>query len=94
MLVLAQQSSGPGAILLTAGTLIVLVVLGSIAVMWVRRWTLQGKSSQGGEASLLSSLRAMRDAGDLSDEEYDRARKRLASGVAGRRPERQDQRGS
>lgn len=59
------------------GVLIVLVVAGSMVALWLRRRML-AKDNAGQEMLTLSDLRAMRDRGQLSSEEYDAMRAKMA----------------
>ena len=64
--------------------LIGVVLVGSIAVFIVRRKLLSKDVSTGDDLGVLDSLRAMRDSGTMSDEEYAAARKAIVE-KAGKR---------
>jgi hypothetical protein len=81
--VMAATSSSTQAIILL-GALIVVVVIAGLVIMKVRS-SMLSKGSESDEG-IFAGLRAMRDAGELSLEEYDAARKRLAAKAAGRPP--------
>lgn len=63
------------------GALIVVVVVAGLIIMKIRASMLsKGRESDEG---IFAGLRAMRDSGELSLDEYDAARKRLAAKAAG-----------
>lgn len=64
------------------GIMIGLAVIGAVAILVLRK-RLFDPHSGGGEGLTLAELREMRDRGDLSSEEYERA-KALVIGSAGR----------
>ncbi len=68
-------------VLIWVGVLIVVVAVGGGVLLAYRRRILdKGTQDQGG---LLDSLRAMRDSGHITPDEFDAARKRMAARVAG-----------
>ncbi len=72
---LAQHASAVGWSLVV----IVLVVLGFIAISWLRKWMKEEDVPSGGTGFGLSELRQMHARGDLSDEEYERARSKMTA---------------
>jgi hypothetical protein len=84
MLVLAQSqgsSSQAFEAAMWALALIVLVLLGSLGVVFLRRKVLS-KDGGGTEVITMSDLRTMRDSGQLSQEEYDTMRAKMAKKVS------------
>lgn len=78
-----QSSTATGPLLLWLGVLIVLVFGAGIAVMLIRKRLLSSHESRAEMAgSLFEQLRRMHAEGELSDEEYDRARRKLAGRAA------------
>jgi hypothetical protein len=59
-------------------------MIGGMFVMWLRRRLLAADSGSATTEGLMESLRRMRDAGQMSQEEYDAARKAMASRFAGK----------
>lgn len=86
MLPLAQSSTPTGQILLWVFVLIVVIVVGGLAVLELRR-RLLSKDRGSMSAGLMDEMRTMHARGELSDEEYDRVRKRMAARAAGRDPD-------
>ncbi|MFI4897361.1 MAG: SHOCT domain-containing protein [Phycisphaerales bacterium JB059] len=86
-LVLAQARPAPPTELwLWVGALIVVSLVFGFVVMAMRR-RLLGKTDEGVRpASLLEDLRAMRDRGEISQDEYDSTRATIAARAAGREP--------
>lgn len=80
-IILAQQQQPLIPLLVWLGILIVVAVVGGALLMVYRRRLFAPDSSS--QAGLLDDLRAMRDQGQISPEEYDAARKRMAARVAG-----------
>ncbi len=68
-------------VLLFIGLLIVVATAGGLLVLWVRRRILSRGADAESQASLLDGLRAMRDRGELSPEEYERARRSVVDRV-------------
>ena len=83
---LAQSSSPTGKILLWVFVLIIIIVVGGLLVVELRR-RLLGKQRDTGVAGLMEDIRSMRTRGELSQEEFDRIRKRMAARAAGKDPE-------
>jgi hypothetical protein len=79
--ILAAKSITPTLLLL--GGLIVTVVAMGLVVVWVRGRMLAKEGMQN-QTGLLESLRAMRDRGEISIEEYDAARLGMAAKMAGK----------
>ena len=63
--------------------LIVAAIVAGVVLMLVRRRLLSPGPDAGGEG-LMDSLRRARDAGEMTPEEYDAARRAIAARVAGR----------
>jgi hypothetical protein len=84
-MVLAAKSAT--SVLTWAGLLIVAAVGLGLAILILRRYLLA--KDIGGEAhvGLMESLRAMRDEGRISPEEFDIAKRRMAARAAGRSPD-------
>ncbi|MFG0307471.1 MAG: hypothetical protein ACF8Q5_14805 [Phycisphaerales bacterium JB040] len=83
---IAQGQTPTGQILLWVFVLIVVIVLGGLGVMALRR-RLLSRDDGAGASGLMDEMRAMHARGELSDEEYDRVRKRMAARAAGRDPD-------
>jgi len=64
------------------GVLIVGVVVAGVVLMWVRRRILSDPSGTDAGAGLMANLRRMRDSGEISTQEYDAARKAMATRAA------------
>lgn len=76
--ILATRSSGGGReiapVLITVGTLIAVVLIAGIVLFVLRSRLLGGGSGEGIDAGgVLETMRAMRDRGELSEEEYRQA---------------------
>lgn len=86
MMVLAQTQGqkDPTKLLIWIGIFIVAVVILGVAIMLVRRRVLGNEDSRAGEQGFFDELRAMRDSGKMTEEEYDLARKSLAARLAGK----------
>jgi len=89
-LVLAQSGSGgAGQALVWVGVLIGVVLVASIVVLFLRRRLFAKDTAGADPGSILESMRALRDSGRMTPEEYDRARETLvrrARGDAAPRP--------
>lgn len=83
---IGQGQTPTGQILLWVFLLIVLIVVGGLGVMALRR-RLLSKDRGTDTSGLMDDMRAMHARGELSDEEYDRVRKRMAARAAGRDPD-------
>jgi hypothetical protein len=86
-MVLAANNSVVPALALLGG-LIVVIVLAGLGVLYLRRNVLGKPGSGGAEGGLFDELRRMRDAGTLSREEYERAKRRMVAKVSGAEPAR------
>lgn len=69
-------------VLLWAGCLIVLAIGAGLVILALRRAMLS-KDGGSAEAGLFESLRAMRDSGAISREEYDAAKRNMVAKAAG-----------
>ncbi|MAY75719.1 MAG: hypothetical protein CMJ31_13575 [Phycisphaerae bacterium] len=85
--VIAQSASSGevGGILLWVGVLIGLVVVASIGMVAIRRHFLGPAKSENVERGFLDDLRAMRDSGEISAEEFDLAKRSMVNAIAGRK---------
>ena len=82
MSVLAQANElGPAMLML--GVLLAIVLSAGGVLIWVRSRTL-GSSSRRGGAGLVEELGRMRDAGEITDEEYAAAKRSVVDRLAGR----------
>jgi hypothetical protein len=68
-------------IIVWAGVLIAVIMVGGLLLMWLRRRMFMADSMEQA-GGLMESLRKMRDTGQMSQEEYDAARKAMAARVA------------
>lgn len=87
LMLLAQNSADRqlGPMLTQLGLLIGLVVFTGLIILLIRKWLF----SQGEEAvtgSMFDDLRRLRDAGEISEVEYDYLRKCIANKAAGKEP--------
>jgi hypothetical protein len=72
------------------GILIALIVIGGGAIMFIRRRLRDAAANSGADAGFsLSDLRAMRDRGEITPEEYDLTRSRVIAKVKGKMAEPQ-----
>lgn len=69
--------------LLWLGLAVVLLILAGLAVMWLRRRVL-GVDADKMQAGLFEELRAMRDRGEMSIEEYDAAKATMVARASGK----------
>lgn len=74
---LAQQAQSYTPLLVWAGALIVLLIVGAIVLTAVRRRLLGERDGGGGLGLTLHDLREMHARGDLSDDEFARAKASL-----------------
>lgn len=84
MFTLAQQAPPKGDILpvvLWLGILIVITVAGGLIVLAIRKRILSKSSDAADEASLMDSLRALRDRGEMSNEEFEATRRAMIDRV-------------
>jgi hypothetical protein len=56
------------------GVLIVVAVVGGLAILYLRRRVLAEAGDADAQGGLMESLRAMRDSGEISQQEFDAAR--------------------
>ncbi|HEX8876206.1 MAG TPA: SHOCT domain-containing protein [Phycisphaerales bacterium] len=90
---LAAQAPS-NSILLVAGLLIVVVLIASIAVLALRKRLFAPPENGTDPGSLMDQVRAMHERGEISQDEYDRVRRRLVAQAASRTPsEKPDERG-
>jgi hypothetical protein len=83
MHLLAAKDLGP--YLTVLGLMILLLVVATAGILWFRaRILARAQAESDHQASLLKNLRAMRDRGEITLEEYDSARRAMASRLAGR----------
>jgi hypothetical protein len=80
-LTLAQGDAGSGAASVFGWSLvlIVLVVLAFVGILYIRKWMKADDEPTGGTGFGLGELRAMHRRGQLSDEEFERAREKITS---------------
>ena len=79
----ALAESGAGGVFVWSFILIVLLVIGAAAVMRLRRWLKEDDAPSGGIGFTLSDLRQLHKEGQMTDEEFERARaKMVAAGRA------------
>ena len=77
------QANDLGPALLMLGVLLAIVLSAGGVLIWVRSRTL-GSSGRRGGAGLFEDLGRMRDAGEISDEEYAAAKRSVVDRLAGR----------
>lgn len=70
-----------GDLLPTIGVLVVIVLVGGGIALWLRR-RLQAGGDGSGVGFTLGDLRDMRARGEITDEEFDRAKSQMISGLA------------
>ena len=71
-----------GLVMLWLGVLLVVVLVGGFALLFLRRWLLDTGDGRGDTGWDLRSLRAMRDQGEISDDEYERARATIVEALS------------
>ncbi len=76
-LVQAQTPKSSYEALIWLGVMLVLTVAGGIFVMFVRRRLFGGGQDGIGEEGILDSLRRMRDQGEISQQEFESARRAM-----------------
>ena len=83
MWMLAELTAeGRGKLLVTLGVLMVIVVVGFVGIMLIRRkWCAEDASSEGDTGFSLASLRELRDRGEITREEYARASAKVVAKV-------------
>ena len=78
--ILAQQASnGAGDVVIWSLVLIVALVVMFIGIAWLRRWMAGPAEPAGGTGFTLSDLREMHRKGQLSDEEFERAKLQMVA---------------
>lgn len=78
------QGGDPTRVLVWIGVLIVAVVVLFGALMLVKRKLFGRVKDEAADRGLLDDLRAMRDRGEISKEEYDATRKAMAARLTGK----------
>jgi len=80
MIVLAARDLGP--YLIWLGVMMAAVIAAGVVLLILRSRVL-GKGRAASESGLLDNLRAMRDRGEISPEEFDAAKSAMAGRIAG-----------
>jgi len=62
------------------GVLVLIVIVGAVALLLIKRWW-KGESESAMPGFTLGDLRAMRDAGEISAAEYERAKEQMVRKV-------------
>lgn len=78
---LAQTSTST--VILWSAALVAVVIVGSVALFMIRRRLLDDARPDDGLGLSLHDLRVMRDAGTLSEEEFEKARRAITGPAAG-----------
>lgn len=73
---LAQSASNTTGVLLWAGVLIVVAMVGGVVIAMVRR-NMLGEPDAGDDGSMLDQMRRMVDRGEMSQQEFDLARRKI-----------------
>jgi hypothetical protein len=81
----ASQGRDTTGVVVWVGILIAVLLVGFIVMMWLRKRML-GTDTMDQGAGFMDSLREMRNSGQMSQEEFDAARKAMAARIAGARP--------
>lgn len=84
--VLGQSSGAVGGVLVWMGLLVALTIAGGVVMIAVRKRALSRDEQSVDTGGLMDSLRAARDAGDLTEEEFRSARLRLLGMETGEGP--------
>ena len=79
---IGEGSRDVGTVLVTTGLLIGAVILGGLILMWLRR-RMTTETRGGSDATVMESLREMRDSGAISAEEYEAARQGVIERMRG-----------
>lgn len=88
IVMLAQAGGGGvGGTLLWVGVLMGVVIVASVVILAVRQRFLGPETSGVDQRGFLDELRAMRDRGELSEEEFDAARRKMVAAISERDPE-------
>lgn len=74
-----------GSVMLWLGVLLVAVLVGGFALLILRRQILDSGAEDGGFGFDLRALRAMRDRGEISEEEFETARAGIIGALSGDR---------
>ncbi|HYF15139.1 MAG TPA: SHOCT domain-containing protein [Phycisphaerales bacterium] len=80
----ASQSAATNAVVWVV-VLMAAVLGGAIAILLLRRRLLSRDAPGAADGSMIDQMRAMRDRGQMTDEEFDRLRKAMARKAAQRR---------
>jgi hypothetical protein len=72
-----SQSANTGSVLVWSLVLIFFVVLGFVAVSYVRKWVKDDEVSDKGPGFTLGDLRRMHAKGQMTDEEFEKARAQM-----------------
>jgi uncharacterized membrane protein len=75
-----------GRLLPWLGGLLVLAILGGLLMLWTRRMAVGKDAKRPSDGFGMDGLREMLDRGEITPEEYDRARRRLVQKVRERAP--------
>lgn len=78
----AAPQGSPSAGLVAVGILIGLCLIGGLLVMMVRRRILRGDSDDAATVSLMDSLRGMLRNGEITQGEFDAAKRSMVTGLA------------
>lgn len=81
---LAQMSRDPSRVIVWVLVLIGVMIAGGVAILVLRRRLFAGDREGASHEGLFESLRRMRDRGEISPDEYDRARQKIVSRLASR----------
>ncbi|MEM7623035.1 MAG: SHOCT domain-containing protein [Planctomycetota bacterium] len=82
--VLAQTGSSQGEVLLWVGVLLAATIAGSIVVLFIRSRFLSRDTGDQPDGTLFEQLRQMRDRGDMTPDEFERARARIIQRTTGK----------
>lgn len=75
---LAANPVDASRVLVWVAALVVVVIAGGAIILLVRRRVLTKESSHASDAGLMDGLRGLRRSGQISDEEYDAIRRKMA----------------
>lgn len=81
---LAQSKRDLTPIMLWLGVLVAIVIGGGLAILWYRRAVLGKDSPDHADQGLMANLRALRDSGKITTEEFDAMRKSMVRKAAAR----------